>query len=42
MRNMVLSGATLVFGAVLLLGYLTISLAARTALALAPTDRPLP
>ena len=42
MRNVVLSGVTVVFGGVLLLGYLTISLAARTALAIAPADRPLP
>ena len=42
MRNVVLSGVTVVFGAVLLLGYLTISLAARTALAMAPADPPLP
>ena len=40
MRNLVVSGVTLLFGAVLLLGYLTISLAARTALAMAPADRP--
>jgi hypothetical protein len=40
MRNVVLSGVTVVFGAVLLLGYLTISLAARTALAMVPADRP--
>jgi len=42
MRNLVLSGVTVVFGVVLLLGYLTISLAARTALAMAPADSPLP
>ena len=42
MRNVVLSGVTVVFGAVLLLGYLTISLAARTALARAPADLRLP
>ena len=40
MRNVVLSGVTVVFGGVLLLGYLTISLAARTALAMVPADRP--
>ena len=40
MRNVVVSGVTLVFGAVLLLVYVTISLAARMALAMAPTDRP--
>jgi hypothetical protein len=37
-----MSGVTVVFGAVLLVGYVTISLAARTALAMAPADRPLP
>jgi hypothetical protein len=42
MRNVVLSGVTVVFGLVLLLGYLTIRLAARMALAMAPADRPLP
>jgi hypothetical protein len=42
MRNLVVSGVTVLFGAVLLLGYVTISLAARTALALAPADRPSP
>ena len=42
MRNVVVSGVTVVFGAVLLLGYLTVSLAARMALAMAPTDRPSP
>jgi hypothetical protein len=42
MRNALLSGVTVVFGAVLLLGYLTISVAARMALAMAPADRPLP
>jgi hypothetical protein len=42
MRNAVLSGVMVVFGAVLLLGYLTLSLAARMALAIAPADHPLP
>jgi hypothetical protein len=42
MRNAVLNSVTVVFGAVLLLGYLTLSLAARMALAIAPADRPLP
>jgi hypothetical protein len=42
MRNAVLSGVTVLFGAVLLLGYLTISLAARMALAVAPADGSLP
>ena len=40
MRNLVVSGVTVAFGAVLLLGYLTISLAARMALAMVPADRP--
>jgi hypothetical protein len=42
MRNVVLSFVTVVFGAVLLLGYLTISLAARMALVVAPADGPVP
>jgi len=39
MRNVALSGVTVIFGAVLLLGYLTISLAARMALTIGPKDR---
>jgi hypothetical protein len=38
MRNMALGSVIVILGTVLLLGYLAITLAARTALAIMPTD----